>query len=139
MIALVTNKLFMRSKFTNNAFLSFDLMIDLLATRTIMRSKCVIMLVWVSISLSKCRPPDRHCQILMNKFNLMNTLNFDLMKKWILISWNSTSWPWVKMSNLKFNNDTIRLPINVLNNMRNCLKLLLHFRDLTDLKFTFKL
>ncbi len=22
-------------------------------------------------------------------------LNFDLMKNWILISWNSTSWPWV--------------------------------------------
>ena len=23
---------------------------------------------------------------------------FDLMKKWILISWNSTSWPWVQLS-----------------------------------------
>jgi hypothetical protein len=92
MIALAANKSIMRSKFPNNAFLSFDLMIDLLATRTIMRSKCVIMLVWVSISLSKCRPPDRHCQILMNKFDLMKKLNFDLMKKWISISWKLTSW-----------------------------------------------
>jgi hypothetical protein len=29
----------MRSKFANNAFLNFDLMIDLLATSVIMRSK----------------------------------------------------------------------------------------------------
>ena len=67
-------------------------MIDLLAARTIMRSKFLIMLFWISISWSKIRPPDRHCQILMNKFDLMNKFNFDLMKKWILISWNSTSW-----------------------------------------------
>ena len=76
----------------NYFILNFDLMIDLLATRTIMRLKCVIMLVWVSTSWSKCQPPDWHCQILMNKFDLMNKLNFDLMKKLILISWNSTSW-----------------------------------------------
>ncbi len=38
--------------------------------------------------------------ILLDKFDLMNKHNFDLMiknliswKSWILISWNSTSWP----------------------------------------------
>jgi hypothetical protein len=38
----------------------------------------------------------------MNTFDLLNKLNFNLMiknltswKSWILISWNSTSWPWV--------------------------------------------
>ncbi len=46
MIALVTNKLFMRSKFPKNAFLSFDLMIDLLVTRTIMRLKLKKALLW---------------------------------------------------------------------------------------------
>ena len=39
MIALAANKSIMRSKFPNNAFLNFDLMINLLAERTIMRSK----------------------------------------------------------------------------------------------------
>jgi len=56
-------------------------------------------------SWSKRQPPDQNCQILMNKFDLMNKLNFDLMiknstswKSWILISWNSTSWPPLKIS-----------------------------------------
>ena len=39
MIALAANKLIMRSKFPNNALFNFDLMINLLAARTIMRSK----------------------------------------------------------------------------------------------------
>ncbi len=73
----------------------FNLMINLLAARAIMRSKFLIMLFWILISWLKIWPPDRHCQILMNKFDLMNKFNFDLMKKWISISWNSTSWPWV--------------------------------------------
>ncbi len=76
-------------------FFNFDLMTDLLAAKTIMRLKFKkgkgILTSW-----SKCWPPDRHCQILMNKFDLMNKLNFDLMKKWILISWNSTSWSFPK-------------------------------------------
>ncbi len=78
---------------------NFDLMIDLLAASAIMRSKFLIMLFWISISWSKIQPPDQNCQILINKFELMNQLNFDLMiknliswKSWILISWNLTSW-----------------------------------------------
>jgi hypothetical protein len=39
MIALVTKKLFMQSKFAIDAFFSFDLMVNLLVTRTILRSK----------------------------------------------------------------------------------------------------
>jgi hypothetical protein len=39
MIALLVLRTSMRSKFANNAFLNFDLMIDLLATSVIMRSK----------------------------------------------------------------------------------------------------
>jgi hypothetical protein len=53
---------------------------------------CLIMLFRVLISWSKCLPPDWHCEILMNKFDLMNKFNFNLMKKWISISWNLTSW-----------------------------------------------
>jgi hypothetical protein len=39
MIAIAANKLFMRLKFENNALLNFDLMIDLVVTRTVMRLK----------------------------------------------------------------------------------------------------
>jgi hypothetical protein len=73
MIVLGTNKSIMRLKFLIILFLNFDLMIK------------------VSTSWS----------ILLDKFDLMNKLKFDLMiknsiswKNWILISWNSTSWPW---------------------------------------------
>ncbi len=39
------------------------------------------------------------------KFNLMNKFNFDLMKKRISISWNSTSWSFPTFENQKnFNN-----------------------------------
>ncbi len=31
------------------------------------------------------------------KFDLMNKNNFDLMKKWISISWSSTSWLWASL------------------------------------------
>ena len=72
--------------------LNFDLMIDLLAARMIMRSKFLIKLFGILISWSKIRPPDQICQILKPNFDLMNKNNFDLMKKWISISWNSTSW-----------------------------------------------
>ncbi len=70
----------------------FDLMIVLATNKSIMRSKLEIMLFGVLISWSECLSPDQHCQILMNKFDLMNKNNFDLMKKWISISWNLTSW-----------------------------------------------
>ncbi len=39
MIALAANKLIMRSKFPNNAFLNFNLMIELVTNKTFMRLK----------------------------------------------------------------------------------------------------
>jgi hypothetical protein len=65
--------------------LSFDLMMDMLATRTIKRSKIEIMLFCVLISWSKCQPPDQYYWT-----------NLIYWKIAISILWNSTSWPWVK-------------------------------------------
>jgi hypothetical protein len=78
MIVLGTNKLIMRSKFLIILFLNFDLMIK------------------VSTSWSKLSHINE--QIWSNEqisFWSHEKVNFDLMKKWILISWNLTSWPWV--------------------------------------------
>ncbi len=72
-------------------------MIYLLAARTIMRSKFVIMLVWVLSSWSKCQPPDQYyCKFRSHekwefqphdrKFDLLKKLNFDLMKFDLMIS-----------------------------------------------------
>ncbi len=120
--------------------MNFNLMINFLAARMIMRSKFLIMLFWISISWSKIWPPDQNCQILMNKFDLMNKLNFNLMiknsiswKSWILISWNSTSWSfpfcYTNLTNLincylKFHRFPILLTIETVNMIR-----LLSFND----------
>ena len=83
--------MFMRSKFANNAFLNFDLMINLLVTRMIIRSKFANNAFRVLISWSKCQSPDQYqCKLWSHQkgefwshdrnFNLMKKLNFDLMK-----------------------------------------------------------
>jgi hypothetical protein len=53
-------------------YFNFNLMINFLAARMTMIIKSIV---------REFGPPDRHCQVLMNKFDLMNKLNFDLMKK----------------------------------------------------------
>ena len=65
-------------------------MIDLLVTRTIMRLKFVIMLVWVSISWSKCRPPDWYYWT-----NSTSWTNWILTSgtNWILASWSKIQPP----------------------------------------------
>ncbi len=106
MIALAANKLIMRLKLPNNA------------------------LFWISISWSICqsqewswdwilksiirqfRSHDWSVNLLINiivSFYLMKNENFDLMinnltswKSWILISWNSTSWPPLNWRNFGF-------------------------------------
>jgi len=77
----------------NYCIRTFDLMIALAANKLFMRSKFKIKhYLAILISWSKCRPPDQNWKIFLLNFDLMNKFNFDLMKKWISISWNFTSW-----------------------------------------------
>ena len=87
-------------------FWSFDLMIDLLVTRTLIRSKLVKLLCWVLISWSKIQPPDQYyCKFWFHKkenFNLM-IKNLISWKSCILISWDLTSWPPLTFLSLRKN------------------------------------
>jgi len=94
--------------------LNFGLMIVLATNKSIIRSKLLIMLFWISISWSICYSQERSLERNPKKAILISwkmvwsgdriiIRNFDLMikvstsrKSWILISWNSTSWPWVQ-------------------------------------------
>jgi hypothetical protein len=84
MIALAAYKLFMRSKLATNAFLNFDLMIDLLVTRAIMRSKFANNTFLGFDLMIKCQPPDQYyCKFRSHEKGefLSHDHNFDLIKK----------------------------------------------------------
>ncbi len=74
MIVLATNKSIMRSKLKTALLGNFDLMINI---------------------IGQIRPHEQTQFRPHEKWKKIRSHEFDLMKKWISISWNSTSWPWV--------------------------------------------
>ena len=71
---------FMRSKFAHNAFLNFDLMIDLLATRIIKTHKSINFDLLIKIKKKIQSHEKGEFQYHDHNFDLMKKLNFDLMK-----------------------------------------------------------
>ncbi len=91
MIVLATNKLIMRSKLPNNAlfwFWSHDRFVSHKNNHEIETLKSII---------RQFRPHEnrrnQEIKSIIRNFNLMIN-NLISWKSWILISWNSTSWPW---------------------------------------------
>jgi hypothetical protein len=97
MIALGANKSIMRSKLPNNALFWFQSHDQFVSHKKdheikICNNACLGFDLMIEVLTSWL--------ILLDKFNLMNKLNFDLMiknliswKSWISILWNWISWP----------------------------------------------